>query len=304
MILLLAKSFHGPRAQMISNIHTYQWLQVPRLQVPRRLVAWLITLRGAGVARSSGSFAAMNPASIALLASRLRTVNCMHVVNITIWLFDYALTFGDEMWTSKWSISKVLFFCSRYSPAFDVPVLMYYSMVSNLSFKYCSQLHAASSWGTVFGLAVAEAILILRTYALSGRRRNVLIFFTTLWAIAITSSIILLEFFLLSATYGPPPSPDIAGCNLTGGDAVFAGIPFIIVLLLDTTIMAYTLWIGLKNYRHSRNPLILALYRDGVSYYLVLCVISAANVATLLQAPVSPLRIYLLRRGTLNIICT
>ncbi|KAJ6481867.1 hypothetical protein C8R45DRAFT_1003316 [Mycena sanguinolenta] len=234
----------------------------------------------------------MDPASVVLLASRLRTVNCMHVVNITIWLFDYALTFGAEvshMWTSRWSLSKVLFFCSRYSPVFDVSVLIYYSMIPNLSFKFCRQLHAASSWGTVFGLAVAEAILILRTYALSGRRRGVLIFFTTLWALGVTSSIILLEFFLRSATYEPPVSPSVPGCNLTGGTAVFAGIPFIIVLLNDTIIMTYTVWIGLKNYRHSRNPLILALYRDGLSYYFFLCVISAANVATLLEAPVRTL---------------
>ncbi|KAJ7905134.1 hypothetical protein B0H13DRAFT_2023462 [Mycena leptocephala] len=225
---------------------------------------------------------------IALLASRLRTVNCMHVVNITIMIFDYSLTLGSEislMWSSRLSLSKVLFFLTRYSPVFDVPVLMYYSMVSNLSFQYCAQLHAASSWGTIFGMGVAEAILILRTYALSGRNRSVLIFFTIVWASGVTASIILLEFFLRSATYGPPPSPVIPGCNLTGGNAIFAGIPFVIVLLNDTLIMMYTLWIGLKNYRHSRNPLIVTLYRDGITYYVFLCLISAVNVATLLQAP-------------------
>jgi len=229
----------------------------------------------------------MDPA-IVLLASRLRTVNCMHVVNITIWLFDYSLTLGSEvshMWTSKLSLSKVLFFLSRYSPAFDVPVLMYYSTVSNLSFEHCYQLQAASSWGTVFGMAVAEAILILRTYALSGRRRSVLIFFTTIWVIGVSASIVLLEFFLLSATYGPPPSPLIPGCHLIRGNAIFAGIPFVIVLLNDTLIMIYTVWIGFKNYRHSRNPLILGLYRDGIMYYFFLCIISIVNVATLLQAP-------------------
>ncbi|KAJ7846071.1 hypothetical protein B0H14DRAFT_2773295 [Mycena olivaceomarginata] len=223
------------------------------------------------------------------LASHLRTVNCMHVVNITILVFDYSLTFGVEvthMWTSKWSLSKVLFFCTRYSPAFDVPVLMYYSIASNLSAEHCSQLHAASSWGTVFGMAVAEGILVLRTYALSGRRRGVLIFFTTIWASGVLASIVLLNFFLRSATYGPPPSPVIPGCNLTDGNAIFAGMPFVIVLFNDTVIMLYTLWIGIRNYRHSRNPLILALYRDGITYYLFLCFISAINVATLLQAPV------------------
>ncbi|KAJ6588567.1 hypothetical protein B0H19DRAFT_1100124 [Mycena capillaripes] len=226
--------------------------------------------------------------NIALLASRLRIVNSMHVVNITILLFDYCLTLNAEislMWSSKWSLSKVLFFLTRYSPVFDVPVEIYYSTVSNLSFEYCSQLHAASSWGTLFGMGVAEAILILRTYALSGRQRSVLIFFTTAWAAGVSSSIILLAFFLQSATYGSPPSPVIPGCFLTGGTAIFAGIPFVIVLLNDTVIMMYTLWIGLKNYRNSRNPLIFILYRDGIMYYMFLCIISAVNFATLVQAP-------------------
>ncbi|KAJ7507383.1 hypothetical protein B0H11DRAFT_1971517 [Mycena galericulata] len=225
---------------------------------------------------------------LALLASYIQAVRYMHVVDITILLFDYSVTMDLEMslmWSSKWSLSKFLFFLSRYSPLFDVPVLLYYSMMPNLSFELCSQLHAAASWGTIFGIAVAEAILILRTYALSGRKRSVLIFFTTVWTIAILSSIVLLELFLRSVIYGPPPSPDVPGCFLVDGDVVFASVPFVLVLLNDTIIMAYTLWIGLRNYRHSRNPLILALYRDGIKYYIFLSIISLINVATLLQAP-------------------
>ncbi|KAJ7057173.1 hypothetical protein C8F01DRAFT_1153666 [Mycena amicta] len=210
------------------------------------------------------------------------------VVDLTILLFDYSLTLGAEislMWTSRWSVSKALYFMSRYSPAFDVPILLYYSMVSDLSFKQCARLQAASSWGTVFGLGVAEAILVLRTYALSGRKRSVLVFFTGLWLIGISTSIVLLVLFEKSVAYGPPPSSLIPGCYLIQGDVIYAGLSFIIVLINDTIIMVYTLWIGLKNYRHTRNPLIVTLYRDGITYYVFLCGISALNVATLLQAP-------------------
>ncbi|KAJ7481745.1 hypothetical protein FB451DRAFT_1237019 [Mycena latifolia] len=233
----------------------------------------------------------MDPAAsekIAVLASGLQTVRYMHVVNITILLYDYSLTLNREvslMWSSQWSLSKILFFVSRYSPAFDVPLLLYYSTVSDLSFKHCSQLQAAASWSTVFGIAVAEAILVLRTYALSGRSRGVLIVFGALWSSAFLTSIVLLQLFLQSATYGPPPSPDIPGCFLTDGNVMFVGLSFIIVLLNDTIIMSYTLWIGLWNFSHSTNPLVLTLYRDGIMYYLFLCIISATNVATLLQAP-------------------
>ncbi|KAJ7120990.1 hypothetical protein C8R44DRAFT_170912 [Mycena epipterygia] len=219
----------------------------------------------------------------------------MHVVNITILVFDYSLTLNREMsliWLSKWSISKILFCLSRYSPVFDVPILLYYSMKSDMSFEHCSQLYAGTAWGTIFGIAAAEAILVLRTYALSGRKRGVLIFFTTLWACAVSASIVLSELFLRSVTYGPPPSPDIPGCFLTQGNVVFATIPFVIVLLNDTIIMAYTVWIGLTNYRHSRNPVVATLYRDGIMYYLFLSIISAINLVTLLKAPTAMAQLF------------
>ncbi|KAF7329978.1 hypothetical protein MKEN_00261800 [Mycena kentingensis (nom. inval.)] len=227
-------------------------------------------------------------ADVGLLAGRLQTVRYMHAVDLTLLLFDYVLTFGSEVsliWPSRWTISKTLYFLARYSPLFDVPILLYYSMVSNLSPEQCEQLQSASSWGTVFGFAVAEAILILRTYALSGQRRGVIVFFTSFWVVGISVSIVLLAMFENTVVYGPPPSPFIPGCYMLQGNVIFAGIDFAIVLVNDTIIMAYTLWIGMKNYRHTRNPLIITLYTDGIIYYFFLCAISALNVATMLQAP-------------------
>lgn len=134
---------------------------------------------------------------------------------------------------------------------------------------------------------------------------------TSSFQIAILTSIVLLALFLRSSTCepirstqcermliipdGPPPSPNISGCFLVDGNVVYATVPFIIVLFNDTralsslaiylssndfppVIMAYTLWIGLRNYRHSKNPLIVALYRDGITYYLFLCSESYADI--------------------------
>ncbi|KAF7319332.1 hypothetical protein HMN09_00270800 [Mycena chlorophos] len=226
--------------------------------------------------------------SVEVLARRLQTVRYMHVVDLTILLFDYSLTMGTEislMWTSRWSMSKALYFMSRYSPIFDVPILVYYSMADNLSSEQCAQLQTASSWGTVFGIAVAEAILVLRTYALSGRSRNVLMFFVSLWLVGISATVVLLVLFEQSVVYGAAPSPLLPGCYMVQGNVIYAGIPFIIVLVNDTVIMAYTLWLGVKIFRYTKNPLITTLFRDGIMYYLFLFVISALNVALMLEAP-------------------
>ena len=34
--------------------------------------------------------------------------------------------------------------------------------------------------------------------------------------------------------------------------------------------MVLTLWVGIRRFRHSRNPLVITLYRDGIPYFVVL----------------------------------
>ncbi|KAJ7924335.1 hypothetical protein B0H13DRAFT_1190039 [Mycena leptocephala] len=222
-----------------------------------------------------------------------QVVRYMHVASVAIWVFDYALTIGLEVsliWRSKWSLPKCLFILSRYSTVLDAPLVLYYSITPVVSVEHCSQLHEGVSWGTVFGISVAEAILVVRTYALSGRERSVLMLFTSIWVAGVSATIILVALFVRSAVYEPPPLPGIPGCYLASANKAEVVLPFVIVLLNDTTIMAYTLWLGIRNYRHSRSPLIVTLYRDGITYYVLLCIVSLLNVFFLLEGAVLPKR--------------
>ncbi|KAF8185320.1 hypothetical protein K438DRAFT_1974027 [Mycena galopus ATCC 62051] len=135
----------------------------------------------------------------------------------------------------------------------------------------------------VFGIAVGEGIFLLRTYALSGRH-NVLAIFGGIYAAGVIASITMVGIFLRGMTYSPPPL-GIPACNLTGGPFVLVGLSFIIVLLNETALMAYTLVIKVKTYRHARSPLVATLFRDGITYYIFLCLGSATNVVILVAAP-------------------
>ncbi|KAJ6569432.1 hypothetical protein B0H19DRAFT_1373593 [Mycena capillaripes] len=213
-----------------------------------------------------------------------QVVRYVNVSSVAILLFDYALTIGLEVsliWRSKWTLPKILFILSRYSTVFDVPLVLYYSITPFVSVEHCSQLHEGVSWGTVLGISVAEAILVVRTYGLSGCKRSVLIIFTSIWAMGVFATIILVTLFVRSAVYEPPPLSGIPGCYLAKANKADVVLPFVIVLLNDTTIMVYTLWLGIKNYRHTRSPLIVTLYRDGVSYYLLLCSESVSGLSIL-----------------------
>ncbi|KAF7367473.1 hypothetical protein MSAN_00810200 [Mycena sanguinolenta] len=217
----------------------------------------------------------------------LQVVRYVDVASVAILVFDYALTFEREVsliWRSKWSLPKVLFLLSRYSTVLDVPLVLYYSITPVVSVQHCAQLHEGVSWGTVFGISVAEAILLVRTYALSGAKRSVLITFTSIWATAVATTIVLVALFVKSSIFILPPLPGIPGCFLAMYNRAEVVAPFVIVLLYDTVVIAYTLYLGVKNYHHSvRIPLLVTLYRDGITYYLFLFIVSLLNVFMLLN---------------------
>ncbi|KAJ7079500.1 hypothetical protein C8R43DRAFT_349651 [Mycena crocata] len=222
----------------------------------------------------------------ALTSMRLQAVKYLDAASTVVLFFDYCLTLDLEVsliWPSRWSLTKILYLLSRYPAFFDVPLVLYY-LTPTVSLKHCAQLNTAIAAGNVFGIAVAEAIFVLRTYALSGRQRRVLLIFTIIYSACVLATVTMMGIFLRNMKYSPPPL-DIPGCNLTGGPFVLVGLSFIIVLFNETVLMGYTLWIGFKTYRHSNSPLILTLYRDGITYYVFLCLGSAVNVAILVAAP-------------------
>ncbi|KAF7340252.1 hypothetical protein MVEN_01943900 [Mycena venus] len=255
-----------------------------------------------------------------------QVVRYMHVASTVILLFDYALTFGLEVsliWRSKWSLTKVLFILSRYSTVFDVPLVLYYSITPYIPTKRCSQLHEGITWVIVFGISVAEAILIMRTYALSGCKRGVLIIFVSLWVVRwcicidSTGGLVFCpecNLYVLPAektfswrSHSPQTNlhrfPEFQAVILPQRTEWmwryhsywFLSTILARIILLATTgserffsvIMAYTLWLGIKKYGHLRSPLVVTLYRDGITYYVFLFVVSLLNVL-ILESPVLP----------------
>jgi len=118
---------------------------------------------------------------ITLSASRLQIVKYMHVGSLVILLFDYSLTLHLEInliWPSKRSFTKAFFLLSRYSAAVDVPLMVYYAVAPDISIQRCHQVHTVLVYLNLLGIGIAEAIFIIRTYALSGQNRKVLAVFT------------------------------------------------------------------------------------------------------------------------------
>ncbi|KAJ7625309.1 hypothetical protein DFH06DRAFT_1229113 [Mycena polygramma] len=223
-----------------------------------------------------------------LAALRIQIVKYVHVASLAVLLYDYCLTLHlevDLIWPSKWSLTKALFFLSRYSVAVDAPLLVYYAVARDISIQRCHQIHTVATWLNLAGFAFTEGIFVVRTFALSGRDRKVLAVFTTICVGSLLTSAVLIAELNRTVTFGPPLLPTLPGCFLTGGTLKYVAIPYILALLIDTCVVVFTTWIVIKNYRNSDNPFIITMYRDGIMYFAFLCAISAVNVFVILGGP-------------------
>ncbi|KAF9465495.1 hypothetical protein BDZ94DRAFT_347747 [Collybia nuda] len=216
-----------------------------------------------------------------------QAVDYLNVASLVIFLFDYLQTLDlevEHIWKSKGISGRVLFFCNRYPPFIDVPLTVYYYLNANASFRTCSILDSVTLWMTSFGIAMSEAILLLRTYALWSRSRIILVFLTTQFVGIYITVIIVLTIFIRSVKYGSPPLSIIKGCyDVEGSDILF--IAFVLLLWNETVIFVLTMWIGIKRYRHSHNPLIVVLYRDGILFFALLFAISCTYIFVLTLGP-------------------
>jgi len=122
----------------------------------------------------------------------------IEVSSFALLVYDYSIVFASEIdliWQSKFSLMKVLYFLSRYPAFFDTFLTIYTSRAPSVD---CWAINAAASWSTIFGISVAEVILILRTTALWGNSKKVLWGLSLLLAVVVISCTVFTYIFLNS----------------------------------------------------------------------------------------------------------
>ncbi|KAF9465496.1 hypothetical protein BDZ94DRAFT_1253950 [Collybia nuda] len=221
------------------------------------------------------------------VAHARQSVDYLNVASLVIFIFDYFQTLDleiDYVWKSKGFTGKALFFLNRYPPFVDVPLTVYYYLNGGVSSRTCSILDSVTIWMTSFGIAMSEVILLLRTYALWGRNRIILVILTTLLVGIYITVIVILTIFIRSVKYGNPPLPIISGCyDVEGSDILF--VVFVLLLLNETIVFTLTMWVGVKRYRHAHNPLVVVLYRDGILFFGLIFAISCSYILVLTVGP-------------------
>jgi len=166
-------------------------------------------------------------------------------------------------------------------------VLLYRNFVSNPSNSLCKGLDDASLFINIVGVILAEGILVLRTYAIWNSSKKIAwIFGGILFAILVG-----VLGFVIKATedqrYGPSPSPSaFPGCFLIAANRqVWIGI--FLTMLFETAVVITTLYKVFQQwkYREAASNLVHTIYRDGISFFILLFAVSLLNIIVVRTAP-------------------
>ncbi|THV03325.1 hypothetical protein K435DRAFT_775011 [Dendrothele bispora CBS 962.96] len=201
------------------------------------------------------------------------------VVCITLLVYDYICTLDQEVtyvWSKPLALGSILFFINRYLPFIDAVLNINVNFAPVITPEQCLVQNQVIIWFMFVGMAFAEVVLMLRTYALWERRRSILIFFCLLTLAFLPPCFYFTVKEAQSLRYGPTPLNE-RGCNMT--DA--SNIIFIVYALLALCEFVAAGVMGVKGYQHirrTRSPWVMQFYKEGILLYVYLIVLTVGNM--------------------------
>ncbi|PFH49320.1 hypothetical protein AMATHDRAFT_63471 [Amanita thiersii Skay4041] len=217
----------------------------------------------------------------------------MALVSLTILIYDHLLTFGDEVqyiWKRRVSPVTILYLINRYfAPcAFVICMVALFSanwtletLVLTLTLEYsCRSFSKFEGVLTLVTVMCAEAILILRVYAVYSQKIVVLIPLVVVWVAQLG-----VMSYILSHS-GPviiPPSSISYGCILVadpeiGALAILFVVPAIVFDTIILVFLVFGLYRNVKAYPDVR--MYQLLLQDGILYFLVVVMVNVAWTVT------------------------
>ncbi|KAJ3838795.1 hypothetical protein F5878DRAFT_709897 [Lentinula raphanica] len=172
----------------------------------------------------------------------------------------------ELIWSNPFGLASIMFLVNRYAPFVDTFLSVNMSFNPAITAEQCAIQTRAVSWLMTIGIVHSELILMLRTYALWGRRRSILILLTFLAVGFLIPAIILTKLEVSSEHF-------IAfhGCHIsTAKNIIF---------------LAFCLLTVYETLRQTRSPWVTKLYKDGLVYYFYLLVLSCTNIVFYRLAP-------------------
>ncbi|KAF8997465.1 hypothetical protein BDQ17DRAFT_1363170 [Cyathus striatus] len=208
-----------------------------------------------------------------------RYVVCGDLAGATLLIFDYFLTLRMEIsyiWKSqsRLSLLDILYLVTRYLPIANLVLTYKYDIAftsPTTDSHSCPVIFAANGWLSLVGVALAEIVLSLRTWALWGKDRRVLYTLSASFIISWIVSFVILGRFLVTLSRYP-----ICG-QISGGHSSFI-VVFTMIFALEAVILGLTVLHALRNRKMCWSSTQKVIYRDGIMYCTFLLAISIINI--------------------------
>ncbi|EIM82430.1 uncharacterized protein STEHIDRAFT_124553, partial [Stereum hirsutum FP-91666 SS1] len=221
---------------------------------------------------------------------QLQAVKYVQVAAMTLLIHDAVICVESEVrliWSTPWSVPKVLYLISRYSPFVDTILDIYDYLAPHPSPRVCYITYSTSSVLTAVGVAISELILFVRTWALYDRNMKLLYAFSALWIAGFAVVCWAVGTFVKSIVFDhrAPPLDRLSGCYMAVVDpTVF--LCFVTLFVVELILVSLTVWKGVKLLRQSHlSPLMKSFYRESIFFYLAIFPLTLGNVIIFLAAP-------------------
>ncbi|KAG2064302.1 hypothetical protein BDR04DRAFT_279997 [Suillus decipiens] len=202
----------------------------------------------------------------------LLNLNYAYVSTTVIWVYDYIITFHDELafiQKSRWGKVKILYLLCRYLPFVLLAADTYQVLQPALPLSLCQTYFEINSWLEGITLVAAECMFILRTYAIWGRSRRILIILLGCFFAILIPVVYILITFGNSVTTSEPPIPNITSCYNVGESRIIVAA-YVLLVVAEFEIISFTLYRSIKNYKSvaNDNPLLNILIQHNIFYFI------------------------------------
>ncbi|KAG1790200.1 uncharacterized protein HD556DRAFT_1393246 [Suillus plorans] len=224
-----------------------------------------------------------------VIGRSLLNLNYAYVSTTVIWVYDYIITFDDELAylrKSTWGKVKILYLMCRYLPFVLLAADTYQVLQPALPLSQCQTYFQINSWLEGITLVAAEWMFILRTYAIWGRSKRILIILLGSFFAILIPVIYILTSFGNSVTISEPPIPNITSCYNVEESRIIV-VAYVLLVIAEFEILSFTLYRSIKHYRSltNDNHLLNILIQHNIFYFICGLFFSLLVILTIALLP-------------------
>ncbi|KAH7107933.1 hypothetical protein BKA62DRAFT_1109 [Auriculariales sp. MPI-PUGE-AT-0066] len=221
-----------------------------------------------------------------IIAQFARVSRSAHVAAYTLTVFEWLLCLPQEVkliHKSRWTPAKAAYLFSRYFPLFTYPIVMWVQIAEHTK-EECSNIYKLPMYLAVPNNFVAEILLTLRTYALTGGNKTI---FGGL--LGLLSSMIIYLLWMISVKTSQMPG-GMACFPIPNGHKMYLTSPFVCMVAYDTLVTGIFIYFAMKAVRLRlaiADQVLKTLVREGFIYFICISAVNIINVGFNLQSNVA-----------------